>query len=186
MISFIIFSLNSTGAFSFFNVRGSGVFIAATGSTIFANRGDSNARDDMTNVVNLLTGGTIRTASGGITNGTTSGATNNFVHINLNGGTIITNQATANLININNTNATLTANSGAFVFAGGLTVDTNGLNSTIPSPLQAPAGLGVQSIAISTEGTGYIGAPGVPICPVDGRGARFACSGGALPRSPVA
>ena len=119
------------GAFSFFNVRGSGVFIAATGSTIFANRGDSNARDDMTNVVNLLTGGTIRTASGGITNGTTSGATNNFVHINLNGGTIITNQASTSLINLNNTNSTLTANSGAFVYAGGLTVDTNGLNLSL-------------------------------------------------------
>ncbi len=159
------------GAFSFFNVRGSGVFIAATGSTIFANRGDSSARDDMTNVVNLLTGGTIRTASGGITNGTASGATNNFVHINLNGGTIITNQASTTLININNTNTTLTANSGAFVYAGGLTVDTNGLDSTIPSPLQAPAGLGVQSIAVSTEGTGYIGAPVVRISGGTGAGA---------------
>ena len=125
----------------------------------------------MTNALNLLTGGTIRSASGGITNGTTTGATNNFVQLNLNGGTIITNQATANLININNTNATLNANSGAFVYAGGLTVDTNGLNSTIPSPLQAPAGLGVQSIAMSTEGSGYIGAPGVRITGGTGSGA---------------
>ncbi|MCX6889879.1 MAG: autotransporter-associated beta strand repeat-containing protein, partial [Verrucomicrobia bacterium] len=164
-------SAGGVGAFSFFNVRGSGVFVAATGSTIFTNRGDANARDDMTNVVNLLTGGTIRTASGGITNGTASGATNNFVHVNLNGGTIITNQASTSLININNTNTTLTANSGAFVYAGGLTVDTNGLDSTIPSPLQAPAGLGVQSIAVSTEGTGYIGAPVVRISGGTGAGA---------------
>jgi autotransporter-associated beta strand protein len=163
--------VDNAGSTSVVNVRGSAVFIAATGSTISLNRGDNAARDNMTNALNLLTGGTIRSASGGITNGTTTGATNNFVQLNLNGGTIITNQATANLININNTNATLTANSGAFVFAGGLTVDTNGLNSTIPSPLQAPAGLGVQSIAISTEGTGYIGAPGVRITGGTGSGA---------------
>ena len=163
--------IDNAGSTSVVNVRGSAVFIAATGSTISLNRGDNTARDNMTNALNLLMGGTIRSASGGITNGTTTGATNNFVQLNLNGGTIITNQATANLININNTNATLTANSGAFVYAGGLTVDTNGLNSTIPSPLQAPAGLGVQSIAISTEGTGYIGAPGVRITGGTGSGA---------------
>ena len=163
--------IDNAGSTSVVNVRGSAVFIAATGSTISLNRGDNTARDNMTNALNLLTGGTIRSASGGITNGTTTGATNNFVQLNLNGGTIITNQATANLININNTNATLTANSGAFVYAGGLTVDTNGLNSTIPSPLQAPAGLGVQSIAMSTEGTGYIGAPGVRITGGTGSGA---------------
>ena len=163
--------VNDAGSTSVVNVRGSAVFVAATGSTISLNRGDTTARDNMTNTLNLLTGGTIRSALGGITNGTTSGATNNFVQLNLNGGTIITNQATANLININNTNATLTANSGAFVYAGGLTVDTNGLNSTIPSPLQAPTGLGVQGIAVSAEGTGYIGAPGVRITGGTGSGA---------------
>ena len=163
--------VDNAGSTSVVNVRGSAVFVAATGSTISLNRGDTTARDNMTNTLNLLTGGTIRSALGGITNGTTSGATNNFVQLNLNGGTIVTNQATANLININNTNATLTANSGAFVYAGGLTVDTNGLNSTIPSPLQAPAGLGVQSIAVSAEGTGYIGAPGVRITGGTGSGA---------------
>ncbi|MBM3868228.1 MAG: hypothetical protein FJ384_04775, partial [Verrucomicrobia bacterium] len=163
--------VDNAGSTSVVNIRGSAVFTAATGSTILLNRGDNANRDNMTNVLNLLTGGTIRTASGGITNGTTSGATNNFVQINLNGGTIVTNQATANLINFNNTNNTLTANSGAFVYAGGLTVDTNGLNSTIPSPLRAPAGLGVQSIAVSTEGTGYIGAPLVRITGGTGSGA---------------
>ena len=163
--------VDNAGSTSVVNIRGSAVFTAVTGSTILLNRGDNSARDNMTNSLNLLTGGTIRTASGGITNGTTSGATNNFVQINLNGGTIVTNQATANLININNTNATLTANSGAFVYAGGLTVDTNGLNSTIPSPLRAPADLGVQSIAVSAEGTGYISAPGVRITGGTGSGA---------------
>ena len=163
--------VDNAGSTSVVNIRGSAVFVAATGSTISLNRGDTTARDNMTNTLNLLTGGTIRSALGGITNGTTSGATNNFVQLNLNGGTIVTNQATANLININNTNATLTANSGAFVYAGGLTVDTNGLNSTIPSPLQAPTGLGVQSIAVSAEGTGYIGAPGVRITGGTGSGA---------------
>ena len=163
--------VNDAGSTSVVNVRDSADFIAATGSTILLNRGDNAARDNMTNVLNLLTGGTIRTASGGITNGTTSGAANNFVQFNLNGGTIVTNQATANLINFNNTNNTLTANSGAFVYAGGLTVDTNGLNSTIPSPLRAPADLGVQSIAVSTEGTGYIGAPLVRISGGTGSGA---------------
>ncbi len=163
--------VDNAGSTSVVNIRGSSVFTAATGSTILLNRGENAARDNMTNSLNLLTGGTIRTASGGITNGTTSGAANNFVQINLNGGTIVTNQATANLININNTNATLTANSGAFVYAGGLTVDTNGLNSTIPSPLRAPADLGVQSIAVSAEGTGYISAPGVRITGGTGSGA---------------
>ncbi len=163
--------VNDAGAFSVTNVRGTGTLVAANGSTLLTNRGDNAARDNMTNVLNVLTGGTIRMASGGITNGTTTGATNNFVHINLNGGTIITNQASTSLININNTNTTLTANSGAFIYSGGLTVDTNGFNSTIPSPLQAPSGEGVQSIAVSTEGTGYIGAPIVRITGGTGAGA---------------
>ncbi len=166
------FAMSSeAGSYALFNVRGTGVVAAKAGSSILLSRGDSAARDNTTNIFSLLTGGTVRVASGGITNGTASGATNNLVFVGLDGGKLVTDQATTSLINLNQANSTLAATSGAYVFAGGLTVDTNGFNSAIPTALQAPAGRGVASVAVASAGSGYLSAPFVRLTGGTGVGA---------------
>ncbi|MCX6896773.1 MAG: autotransporter-associated beta strand repeat-containing protein, partial [Verrucomicrobia bacterium] len=53
---------------------------------------------------------------------------------------------------------------GAFgTFAGGAVVDTAGFDDTFAAALLAPAGNGVGSIPVATQGDGYIGAPYVSI-----------------------
>lgn len=154
------------------NIRGGGEVIAAgTTQAIRIFRGNNANSDNSTNILNLMSGGTLRTNSQGITNGTASGATGNLMLINLNGGTIVTNAATTGLINVNNTNSVLTSTSGAFMYSGGLTVDTNSFNSTLPASLLAPSGVGVSSIAVATAGEGYVGAPMVKISGGTGVGA---------------
>ncbi|MEZ5384255.1 MAG: autotransporter-associated beta strand repeat-containing protein [Prosthecobacter sp.] len=122
-------------------------------------------------------------------------------HLNLNAGTLITNQmlhyngtgsATKSRVNFNggtlraSVNTTLflgTTSSGgsgvlnAYVngafgsFAGGAVIDSNGFNITIPAALQAPTGDGVSSIAVTSAGSGYVGAPYVEITGGGGSGA---------------
>ena len=48
-------------------------------------------------------------------------------------------------------------------YAGGAVIDTNGFSDTIAASLLAPSGSGVSSLALSTSGSGYIGAPYVSI-----------------------
>ncbi|MBN8417693.1 MAG: autotransporter-associated beta strand repeat-containing protein [Verrucomicrobia bacterium] len=98
--------------------------------------------------------------------------------LNLNGGTYATKQITrgnASAISIINFNGGvlkaaasasstfLTGLTTANVFAGGLTVDTNGQSLTIGQSLLAPAGSGVATIAVTNGGSGYVGAPYVSI-----------------------
>ncbi|GEP45319.1 beta strand repeat-containing protein [Brevifollis gellanilyticus] len=169
------FGINSTAgsnnSYGVINVRGTGTMILQ--STLNVYRGNA-ATIGSTSIFNLGAGGTIRTIAGGITNGTATGGSANLMQINLNGGTIITNAASTTLISVNNTNSVLdtAANrSGAYVYSGGVTVDTNGLNSTIPAALLAPGGEGVQSIAVATQGSGYLSAPIVRISGGTGSGA---------------
>jgi len=57
-----------------------------------------------------------------------------------------------------------------YIQAGGATIDTNGFNTTVATPLQAPSGNGVTSITLGGTATGYVGAPVVQITG-DGTGA---------------
>ncbi len=60
---------------------------------------------------------------------------------------------------------------GAFeTFAGGAVIDDAGYDITIPAGIQSPTGQGVTSIAITSQGSGYIGEPFVVI-EGDGAGA---------------
>jgi autotransporter-associated beta strand protein len=59
----------------------------------------------------------------------------------------------------------------ARIYSGGATIDTNGKNITIAQALEAPTGDGLTSIAITTAGSGYVGAPIVKITGGGGTGA---------------
>jgi len=59
----------------------------------------------------------------------------------------------------------------AYIYSGGMTVDSNGFNPTITTPLLAPTGSGVTSIALGGTGAGYVGAPIVAITGGGGSGA---------------
>jgi len=113
------------------------------------------------------------------------GGTGTTAIVNLNGGTIrpnvilTPNAAGTSIVNFNG--GTLQANidnasfmtglTGASIFSGGATIDTNGKNVTIGQVLQAAAGSGVSNIAVATAGTGYLGAPVVKITGGGGTGA---------------
>jgi autotransporter-associated beta strand protein len=58
-----------------------------------------------------------------------------------------------------------------YVYSEGAVVNTNGNNATITSPLLAPTGNGMASIALSSNGAGYLGAPAVRISGGGGSGA---------------
>lgn len=56
-------------------------------------------------------------------------------------------------------------------FAGGAVIDSNGKAITIPAVIRSPSGQGVASIAVASEGAGYIGEPYVSIEGGSGTGA---------------
>lgn len=105
------------------------------------------------------------------TNGTSAG-----VHaiINFNGGTH-RSSASGVLISTQGTTGTgslTTYVNGAFgTFAGGAVIDTNSFTTTITNALLAPTGSGVSTIAITSGGSGYSGAPYVEISGGGGSGA---------------
>jgi fibronectin-binding autotransporter adhesin len=93
--------------------------------------------------------------------------TDNIVHssgtsyVSFNGGALRASAGSAAFVP---TTITAAYVNGAFgAFAGGAVVDSNMFDITIAEPLLAPAGNGVFSLAVATEGAGYIGAPAVLI-----------------------
>lgn len=113
-------------------------------------------------------------------------ATNQIVHhngdgsstkgfVNFNGGTLRNTVNTIDLIFTNGTAGTGTLTgyvNGPFgTFGGGAVIDTNGFNSTLNLPLQAPTGDGLSSVAVASAGSGFIGAPFVEITGGGGSGA---------------
>ena len=110
------------------------------------------------NVMNLGTNGTLAISSVTAAN---AGPTS---LLNFNGGVL---DAT-----INNANFMTSANvSGVFIYGGGATINDNGFTIAGSTPLQAPTGYGVRSIAVSNGGSGYIGVPLVSIAGGSGTGA---------------
>ena len=159
-------------AYSVVNVRGTGILdrlAPGSVSTINLMLGNTSSLNNV-GILNLSGSATLRTNAGGIISGAGTGSSGNLVLANFNGGTIITNAASSSLINILSTGAN-TAASGAYIYGGGLTVDTNGLNSTINGALRAPTAEGVSSIAVATEGSGYLSAPMIKISGGSGVGA---------------
>lgn len=107
-----------------------------------------------------LKGGTLTTF--GVTKGaSTAGAVYRF---NFNGGTLRANGNNPAFF------ADL-ANTEAYIYGGGATVDSNGNAITISEPLRAPIGSGLSAIAVATGGSGYIDQPIVTITGGSGTGA---------------
>ena len=163
------FALNhATNAYSVVNVRGAGT-ITKTGSTLISlMQGNSNSTGNV-GILNVNTGGTLVISAAGVANGNGTGSSENVALLNFNGGTLKTGAASTVVFNI--TGAALTASSGAYAYSGGAIVDTNGFNSTLAGVLRAPTGEGVQSIAVSNGGSGYLSAPLIKIAGGSGVGA---------------
>ena len=145
-----------------------GIFVGETGTGILNVSGSAAmttgnvqfaGASGLVGVVNLL-GGTINTAS--VTKGTGTGT----YLFNFNGGKL---QATAA------TGATFfasLANTTAYVHSNGGTIDNGGFANTVAQPLLAAAGTGLNSIAVSSGGAGYVDTPIVVLTGGSGVGAQ--------------
>jgi autotransporter-associated beta strand protein len=117
-----------------------------------------------------VAGNAALTVNNTLTAGAASGTT---AIVNLNGGTLtvraITNNATGTC-NFNGgtlkaglAGALFSGTGSAYVYPGGLTIDTNGNAVTISQALRVPSGNGVATIPVTSPGSGYIGAPYVAL-----------------------
>ncbi|MEQ1859283.1 MAG: autotransporter-associated beta strand repeat-containing protein [Chthoniobacteraceae bacterium] len=141
---------------------------------------------------NISAGTVTLNTNAGVNSGTIqfAGAASSTVgNFNLNGGTVtafgVTKGASnaAGVYRFNFGGGTLKANANnaaffadlaltdAYVNAGGAVIDTNNFNVTIAEPLLAPTGDGVNSVAVTAGGTGYVGTPLVQITGGGGTGA---------------
>ena len=111
-----------------------------------------------------LNAGTLLTNS--IAYDTNAGSASANSYVNFSGGTLKASSASAAFLpafaptpGINRVFV-----NGAFgTFAGGAVIDTNGFNNTMSANLLAPTGNGVTALAVTSPGSGYIGAPAVKI-----------------------
>jgi autotransporter-associated beta strand protein len=179
--------------------------VRRTGNHIaLAFRSGSNTTNATTTAEGAMTvaGGLVNNAGFLITIGQQNDASAKGTgHLNLNAGTLITNQilhyngagsVTTARVNFNGGLLRASANSTAFLgttgsggtgslnvyvngafggFSGGAVIDSNGFNVAITTGLLAPTGDGVSSIALTSGGGGYSGAPYVEISGGGGSGA---------------
>jgi autotransporter-associated beta strand protein len=110
---------------------------------------------------NFNLNGGVLTTFGVTKGGSTAGAIYRF---NFNGGTLRANADNPAFF------ADL-ANTEAYIFAGGGTIDTNGKAVTIAEPLRAPTDQGLSGIAVANAGAGYVDQPLVVISGGTGTGA---------------
>jgi fibronectin-binding autotransporter adhesin len=150
----------SAGDTGILNVAGGSLTTLGTKGIVFGNGTVANN----TGFVNLA-GGTYSTAVGVTTN--LASSTGTAAYVNAAGGTIRTTAAIAALLPTTATttlfgpvnNAAATGNASQD-FAGGLTIDTNGFNSSSANAFLAPSGTGVTQANLAvTGGAGYLGAP---------------------------
>ncbi|GEP44649.1 hypothetical protein BGE01nite_39400 [Brevifollis gellanilyticus] len=154
-----------------------------------------------------LMGGSLDNAGQAIAYGRTSTGNTGTSSTNLNAGTLTTNNFTVNAANFtaayfNFNGGTLRANvdhatfmpagmTGVYVngpfgsFTGGANIDTNGKNITMAANLLAPTGSGVNSIPLTSGGSGYLGAPYVEITGGGGVGASATANVDMNPGSPT-
>ena len=146
-----------------------------------------SANDTSQSAVNLLGPGATMVATGGFSGkgiNLAVSAGNTASYLNLDGGVLVTNYVKAGsttpsylgfnggTLRANSSNAAfLTGLTGAVLYSGGGTIDTNGYNVTSANGLLAPTGSGVTSIVLSNSGAGYIGDPAVRITGGGGQGA---------------
>jgi autotransporter-associated beta strand protein len=141
-----------------------GVFVGETGTATLNVSGGAIANltgwglriaqdSGASGTVNLL-GGTVSTVSASQGGGT--------AQLNFNGGTLKARAASTSF---------LAGLSSAYIYAGGAIINDGGYAITVGQSLLAPAGYGVNSIAVSGGGAGYIAPPVVKISGGSGAGA---------------
>ena len=139
----------SGAATGILTVRGTGT-VKDLSTQFLVTGTSSTATSPATGIVNLLTGGTIRPTKSQSRHSIAKAT------INFDGGTLeayTTNAGASFLTGLDN----------AFVYGGGLTVDTNGQNVTIGQALTPPTGYGIgvdgSTIPVANGGLGYLAAP---------------------------
>jgi autotransporter-associated beta strand protein len=116
-----------------------------------------------TGILNINAGGLVQVAKIKATQ------TAGLALVNANGGTLKAGAAGATLLGGS-------ALDGVYLYAGGLTVDTDGKDVAVSQALLAPVGSGVASVPVSISGTGYIGRPVVYLTGGGGVGATAMAS----------
>jgi autotransporter-associated beta strand protein len=126
-------------------------------------------------------------ATGGFNLNNTSNAANSTTFTIGNGGEVDTSfvsntgsAASTGILTFNNgtlkataADATALIRSGVttYIQSGGATINTNGFDTAVATPLQAPSGNGVTNITLGGTASGYVGAPIVQITGGGGTGA---------------
>lgn len=97
-------------------------------------------------------------------------ATTGLGYLNFNGGRITVTPSTLTSPSLGFSSSLIPPQlTGAYVngpfgaFSGGVVIDTDGQAAVVASPLLAPTGDGVRTLAVAAGGSGYIGAPYVAI-----------------------
>ncbi len=145
-------------SFGVLNVNSGGTVTGPSNTTFVLNFNPFGGFASQQGIVNLITNGTLQI--GGVRSSLPGVGTS---LLNFDGGTLKATVANSSYF----TNS-ITA---AYVFDGGAIIDDNGAAIAITQPLLAPAGYGVNSIPVSSGGSGYIGAPFVSLTGGSGQGA---------------
>ncbi|MBM4156612.1 MAG: hypothetical protein FJ221_16540 [Lentisphaerae bacterium] len=150
------FSANN--GYAMMNVLGGGAVLdTSTGSTTRAIQMMSSA-GNAASIMNINNGGRV------LANQFTAASAQGHSVLNLDGGIIV---AKSNLAQ----SAYLQGLTGAYIYDGGATIDTTNSQIGIHQALLNPIGYGITNIAITSGGSGYIGAPVVRITGGSGTGA---------------
>jgi autotransporter-associated beta strand protein len=156
--NYITMGGNAATGYGQLNVGGSGILNIAGGPN--NNRGlGLMFADNNTNVVNLLPGGKI------IANKVYAEKTTGRSIFNFNGGTLTTTNTSAV------GGSFLQGLTAAYVYPGNAFIDTTSINLTVVQPLLATSDYGVTGFTLTSNGSGYIGAPAVVLLGGSGRGA---------------
>ena len=149
--------INVQNTYTSFNIAGStGKFTAGTGDSGIGLGVSSNATNIAT--LSVSNGGTLETAY-------------IFSDNALGSNTLSFDNGTIKALAFDAGGLIQGTNIKAYIFSGGMTVDSNGVSPTISTPLLAPSGNGVTSITLGGTATGYVGAPVVKISGGGGTGA---------------
>jgi autotransporter-associated beta strand protein len=145
-------SWGSGGNFGMVNIFSNGVLDVTANGTLQMMQTASTGPGS---VINLNTGGLLMAKA-------IAQAAAGNTYFNFNGGTLQAGGASTTF---------LQGLSNAVIYAGGATIDSSNFNITINQNLLAPTGTGVTSVALLSNGGGYIGAPVVTISGGGGTGA---------------
>jgi len=148
----------SRDCFGMLNLLGPAAYVDATGQNTGKSINMARSSGNIASVINLNSGTLL-------VNRVFAGVTGTPSLFNFGGGTLRVNASTGYATTL------MQGLTAATVYSGGAVIDTTNVNVTLNQPLLAPAGYGVSSIPLRSQGLGYIGAPTVVISGGSGTGA---------------